>query len=258
MSFSVPKSHPRYESLYYRHKIEEGFRSDVAAAAGLIAHGRGEAFDYLLGEKSSDFAIEAQTAAVAALLVAESPVISVNGNLASLVPEATVELAELTKAKLEINLFYYSDNRVNAIYKALEDAGAKQIYGLPEDLTATIPEIDHNRRKVDPRGILIADWVFVPLEDGDRTQALVKNNKKVITVDLNPLSRTAQSANVTIVNNIVRALPEMIEIAHNLKKSNQDLRKIIENYNNKQILAQSLNKINSNLQDLSKTISDKN
>mgnify|MGYP006179153607 CR=1 FL=1 len=34
------------------------------------------------------------------------------------------------------------------------------------------------RRRVDPEGIFIADTVFVPLEDGDRTEALAKMGKK--------------------------------------------------------------------------------
>jgi 4-phosphopantoate--beta-alanine ligase len=56
-----------------------------------------------------------------------------------------------------------------------------------------------DRRMVDPDGIYIADVVLVPLEDGDRTEALVKMGKKVIAIDLNPLSRTSQKASITIV-----------------------------------------------------------
>lgn len=249
MSFSVPESHPRYESLYLRHLIEEGYKNDITAAAGLIAHGRGECFDYLFDEITQDFAIKAQEAAVAALIMAKNPVLSVNGNIAALVPEQIVKLAELTNAQIEINLFYYSEKRVNAIYNKFKEAGAKEVLGLSKDLTALIPGIDHNRAKVDPRGILKADWVFVPLEDGDRTEALVKTGKKVITVDLNPLSRTAQTADITIANNIIRVMPEMIEIAQNFKKTNADLEGILKNYNNKEILSKAILKIIDNLKD---------
>ena len=38
-----------------RERIEEGVREGVTSLAGLIAHGRGEAFDYLLGEKTHSF-----------------------------------------------------------------------------------------------------------------------------------------------------------------------------------------------------------
>src|SRR2546426_3742263 len=42
-------------------------------------------------------------------------------------------------------------------------------------------------------GIYGADAVLVPLEDGDRTEALVRMKKVVVTVDLNPLSRTSRT-----------------------------------------------------------------
>ena len=73
---TVPKSHPRYESLKYRHKIIEGMKNLVVAEAGLIAHGRGECFDYILGEKTTEVAKKAIEAAVASLLLADRPVIS--------------------------------------------------------------------------------------------------------------------------------------------------------------------------------------
>ena len=43
---------------------------------------------------------------------------------------------------------------------------------LGEASSANILEIASNRRRVDQRGILIADVVLIPLEDGDRTKAL--------------------------------------------------------------------------------------
>jgi len=46
---SVPKDHPRKRSLEIRHALVEGYRKGLVADEGLIAHGRGEAFDYLLG-----------------------------------------------------------------------------------------------------------------------------------------------------------------------------------------------------------------
>ena len=65
----------------------DGLRSGFVAEAGLIAHGRGECFDYILGEQSSDIAKSAMKAAVALMLTAEKPVISVNGNTGVLVPK---------------------------------------------------------------------------------------------------------------------------------------------------------------------------
>ena len=76
----IPRSHPRYRSLLVREKLVEGFRRGLVVPEGLIAHGRGEAFDYLLGEESHSFALEAERVAAAWLLYADRPVISVNGN----------------------------------------------------------------------------------------------------------------------------------------------------------------------------------
>ena len=60
-------------------------------------------------------------------------------------------------------------------------------------------------------GIFDADVVLIPLEDGDRCEALVAMGKKVIAIDLNPLSRTARKATVSIVDNILRAVPNLTE-----------------------------------------------
>ncbi len=241
---AVPKDHPRYQSLKYRHKIIEGMKNLVVAEAGLIAHGRGECFDYILGEKTNEFAIKAIETAVAMLLLAKHPIISINGNVAALVPEQLVELSDLVNAPLEINLFYRKEGRIDAIKKALSSVGAKSILGIDEDKMVEIEELSSNRRKVDPNGIKIADVVFVPLEDGDRTEALKKNNKKIIAVDLNPISRTSLWADITIVDNIVRALPEMVSIGKKLKKLDQNqLNKIIENFNNKKNIQASLDLI---------------
>ena len=46
----IPRSHPRYQSLLNREKLVKGFNIGLVAKEGLLAHGRGEAFDYLLGE----------------------------------------------------------------------------------------------------------------------------------------------------------------------------------------------------------------
>ena len=52
----VPEDHPRYESLLTRHRIEAGVDRGITSKQGLIAEGRGEAFDYLLGERTIDSA----------------------------------------------------------------------------------------------------------------------------------------------------------------------------------------------------------
>jgi len=229
---SIPETHPRYQSLKFRHKIIEGMKNLVVAEAGLIAHGRGECFDYILGEKTTKTAKYAIRAAVAALLIAEKPVISVNGNVAALVPNELVTLSKLLNIPLEINLFYYKEGRIRAIKDVLKKAGATDIKGINEEKMIELEGLESNRRKVD--FIAKADVVMIPLEDGDRTEALKKLNKKVIAVDLNPLSRTALWADITIVDNIIRVIPEMIEIANQLKKLNdRELNDILNNFDNK-------------------------
>jgi 4-phosphopantoate--beta-alanine ligase len=247
----IPKDHPRAESLRVRELITEGMHLNIVAEAGLIAHGRGEAFDYLLGEKTPSFAIQQQTAAVALMLLAKNPVISVNGNVASLCPKELVELANILSSKLEVNLFYRREERAPIVTKKLEDNGAKNVLGNEEEFHTSIDELSHSRRVVDKRGIHIADVVLVPLEDGDRTMALRKTGKKVITIDLNPLSRTSIWSNISIVNNVIRAIPEMTDIVKELKKKSEDeLRKIVENFDNFNSLKESLTFISSRLNKL--------
>jgi 4-phosphopantoate--beta-alanine ligase len=228
----VPITHPRYLSLKYRDKIIEGMKNLVVAEAGLIAHGRGECFDYIIGEKTIKTAKNAIKAAVATLLIAEKPVISVNGNVAALVPNELVDLSKLLGIPLEINIFYFKEGRVQAITNVLKNAGATDIKGTKEDEMTELIGLESNRRKVD--FIAEADVVMVPLEDGDRTEALKKLNKQVIAIDLNPLSRTALWADITIVDNIIRAIPEMIDTAKKFKKLKTDeLLEIINNFDNK-------------------------
>ncbi|MFO7796849.1 MAG: 4-phosphopantoate--beta-alanine ligase [Promethearchaeati archaeon] len=241
---SIPKDHPRYESLKNRHKIIEGMKNLVVAEAGLIAHGRGESFDYIIGEKTNEAAKNAIEAAVAAFLLSEDPVISVNGNVAALVPNDLVKFSKVINAPLEINLFYRKEGRIQAIKKVLKNSGAKRLLGTKENEMVEIEELSSNRRKVDPDGIKKADLVFVPLEDGDRTEALKKIGKQVISIDLNPISRTALWADITIVDNIIRALPLMIKKAKELKElSKDDLQSILENFNNKKNIQESLDLI---------------
>lgn len=213
----IPSDHPRAKSLQYRHKLVEGMERKVVTPSGLCAHGRGEAFDYLLGEETIPVAMRSIEAAVAAIITAKHPVISVNGNVAALVPEDIVKLSEVTGAPLEINLFYRAPGRVEAVAEVLTKAGAKNLLGLGDIEPQVIKELSSNRRIVDPRGIYSADVVLVPLEDGDRTEALIKEKKFVIAIDLNPLSRTAQMAHITIVDNIIRAIKQMILIAEKFK-----------------------------------------
>jgi len=206
---TVPESHPRYVSLSIRDRLVEGWENGLVATQGLIAHGRGEAFDYLLGETTTEEAGSAELVASYMLITASRPVISVNGNVGALVPSEIAELSRLLTCPVEVNIFHRTEERVKALVRHLEEHGCQKVLGEHPD--ARLEGLDHARALCTREGIYNSDVVLVPLEDGDRCQALMDAGKKVITIDLNPLSRTARTADVTIVNNLTRSIPNLIE-----------------------------------------------
>ena len=225
----IPESHPRYQSLLTRHRIEAGVEKGITSKQGLIAQGRGEAFDYLIGERTIESAEQAERVAAAHLLLADSPVLSVNGNVAALVPGEIVELAKATDAAIEVNLFNRTEERMKAIAEHLREHGAEEVKGLTAD--GRIPGLDHERAKVDADGIGNADVVLVPLEDGDRAEALGEMDKTELVIDLNPMSRSAQVASVPIVDNVIRAVPNMTDHARDLAvEPDSTLEGIIEEF----------------------------
>lgn len=225
----IPEDHPRHDSLVTRHRIEDGVDDGITSRQGLIAQGRGEAFDYLLGERTLPSADAAARAAAAHLLLADRPVVSVNGNAAALVPGELVALAAAVDADLEVNLFNRTDERVAAIAGHLHDHGASEVKGLAAD--ARIPNLDHERAKVDADGIAEADVVLVPLEDGDRASALAALGKVEIVIDLNPLSRSAQVADIPVIDNILRAIPRITAHARDLADADRSaLERIVADF----------------------------
>jgi len=214
-----------------RELISEAMKQGLVHETGLIAHGRGEAFDYLLGEKTIALADAAEKVAAAALLCATNPVISINGNVAALAAVDCISLAKSVPANLEINLFHRTPERVKKLAAFLRKKGAKTIYGVHPD--ARIPGLDSDRSLCEKKGIFTADVVLVPLEDGDRCQALRRMGKSVIAVDLNPLSRTAQAATITIVDNVTRAIPRMNHWVHQLQGTeHSELDKLLKHWDN--------------------------
>ena len=239
----VPKSHPRYLSLTLRDRIVEGVEQGITSIHGLIAHGRGEAFDYLIGEKTQPFATKAICAAAAMLRLANHPIISVNGNVAALVADELIELGDMVNAHMEVNIFHAETGREQKIREHLLKRGAPIV--LMPTTQAQLSYIDSNRKFVHPEGIFKADVVFVPLEDGDRCEALRKMGKEVVTVDLNPMSRTAKQASITIVDNVVRSLPLLCEEIKTLSEDNIS-HEILAKYNNEAVLQQALTYISRN------------
>ncbi|MBA1341766.1 MAG: 4-phosphopantoate--beta-alanine ligase [ANME-2 cluster archaeon] len=249
----IPEDHPRHQSLVTRERIVDGVESGITSVNGLIAQGRGEAFDYLIGEVTIASARVAERVAAAMLLLAQTPVISINGNAAALVPEELVELSILLDAPLEVNLFYRTKERVLKIIEHLKAHGAGCVLGADPD--ASIPGLSSERGRVCSEGIYSADVVFVPLEDGDRCEALVAIGKQVIAVDLNPLSRTARCATVPVVDNITRAVPNIVNSVRELKEhSGGYLHEIVEGYNNKQGLDAAMETICNNLMEHNRSL----
>ena len=232
----IPESHPRYESLLTRHRIEDGVDRGLTSRQGLIAQGRGEAFDYLLGEETIPSADDAERAAAAHLQRADHPVLSVNGNVAALAPSEIVALAKATGADIEVNLFNRTDERIERIAAHLRSHGAEEVKGQTAD--GRIPGLDHERAKVDADGIGSADVVLVPLEDGDRAEALGAMDKTELVVDLNPMSRSARAATVPIVDNLIRAIPNMTAHAEALRDASPaELDSIVESFDAEAALA---------------------
>jgi 4-phosphopantoate---beta-alanine ligase len=206
----ISPNHPRFRSLETRERLVQGFRDRIVAPHGLIAHGRGEAFDYLLGEVTPRSSQEAIRAAAALLLRATDPIISVNGNTVALVSREIVKLAHLVPAGLEVNLFHRGLARERRIASLLKRSGASHVLGVGTRGKIRIRGVASPRRDADAEGIGKADVVLIPLEDGDRAEALRKAGKTVIAIDLNPMSRTSTAATVTIIDNVIRAIPELI------------------------------------------------
>lgn len=228
---STPKDHPRYKSLMVREHLAEMVEKGLVNPTGLISHGRGEAFDYLMGERTNEPALKAERAAAAFLLRARNSVVCANGNAAALDPKNLIALAEAIPAKLEINIFHRTEERMEGLIKYMESQGAKRVLGRNPD--ARIPGLTSDRALCTKEGIYDCDVIIVPIEDGDRAEALVKMGKTVISIDLNPLSRTSKMASVSISDEMTRALENIIEFVKELKGKEGEISDIISSFSNR-------------------------
>ncbi len=129
---------------------------------------------------------------------------------------ASKELLELTKCfpnlKCEVNLYYHSDDRAHRIQDRLASTGIEKVLVSIDD-PIVLPGISSHRMYCHREGIADADVVIIALEDGDRGKALVEAGKTVVAIDLNPLSRTARVAHVSIVDEVTRTLRYFVSIA---------------------------------------------
>ncbi|MEC7089724.1 MAG: phosphopantothenate/pantothenate synthetase [Candidatus Thermoplasmatota archaeon] len=209
-------SHPRYASLLMRRRLEIAAEKGMLADSAMIAHGRGEAFDYLLGERTTESGARAARQALAALQAADRPVLSINGNVAALACDEMLQLADHLSCPLEVNIFYRTPERMEAILNHMNErkvALGLEVPVLGHAPDAQIPGLKGPRAACHREGILESDVILVPLEDGDRCNALVAMGKTVIVIDLNPLSRSAQQGSITNVDELSRALNTMLGIA---------------------------------------------
>ena len=223
MEHAADPTHPRYNSLLKRKMIEDAAKIGMLADSALIAHGRGEAFDYLIGERTIECAMEATKEAAARLCAADKPVISLNGNVMALAAKPLLRCAAVIGANVEVNIFYRTPERMKVLMEYLKIAHAEVANHTPPEFDAVvwqkmvsgvrllgdssdgrIPGLEGPRANCHSDGILASDVILVPLEDGDRCEALVEMGKDVIVVDLNPLSRSSKMAKVTVVDELCR------------------------------------------------------
>jgi 4-phosphopantoate---beta-alanine ligase len=237
----IPPDHPRYRSLVTREHLAENAKKGIVSPEGLTAHGRGEAFDYFIGEQTTASALIAEKTAAALLLSARHPVVSVNGNTAALAAQEIATLQKACGAIVEVNLFHRTEERVRLIEDLLMDKGVKVFSGTAERL---LP-LSHDRAWCSREGMYTADVILVPLEDGDRCEALVKMKKTVIAIDLNPLSRTARSATLTIVDELTRALPNIAGACKNL--SDAECRQLVSSLDNNYLLSEAIREMTMRL-----------
>ena len=237
----IPADHPRYRSLVTRERLAECAKKGIVAWEGLTAHGRGEAFDYMIGERTTRGALIAERTAAAMLLTARRPVISVNGNTAALAAHEISALQKACGARVEVNLFHRTEARVKMIENLLRDSGVDVFAGEAE----RILPLSHDRAWCRREGMFSADVILVPLEDGDRCEALVDMGKRVIAIDLNPLSRTARSATLTIVDELTRALPQITNACREI--SEPEIKSLISSVDNHYLLSEAIREMTARL-----------
>jgi 4-phosphopantoate--beta-alanine ligase len=73
-------------------------------------------------------------------------------------------------------------------------------------------------------------------------------DKKVIAIDLNPLSRTAKTADVTIVDNVIRAIPGINRWVEKLRDTDEKtLNDMVDSWDNDKMLGDVLSFVSKRL-----------
>ena len=130
------------------------------------------------------------------------------------------------------------------LFSRLDNIRAKEgidVEILGMNPNAKIPGLEGPRANCCREGILDSDVILVPLEDGDRCEALVAMGKTVIVIDLNPFSRSAKRGTLTIVDELSRVVNNMLEFDEPL------LEVALDDWDNKENLKQALEHINDSI-----------
>ena len=144
------------------------------------------------------------------------PVLCLNGNVTALACDEMLKLADRIGCPLEVNIFYRTPERMEALFTFIQErqnALGLDVTVFGEHPDGRIPGLKGPRAACHEEGILRSDVILVPLEDGDRCQALVNMGKTVLVIDLNPMSRSAQQATIAIVDELSRTLHNMLEMS---------------------------------------------
>ena len=136
------------------------------------------------------------------LKLAKNPVISLNGNTVVLAGKELIRVAAVLSCPIEVNLYYRTPERVTGLLSILSNhkkevareqkpegfdsewiAAVESVELLGENPDTQIEGLEGPRALCTRKGIGECDTILVPLEDGDRCEALVRSGKEVIVVD---------------------------------------------------------------------------
>jgi 4-phosphopantoate--beta-alanine ligase len=78
--------------------------------------------------------------------------------------------------------------------------------------------------------------------------------KKVIAIDLNPLSRTSLAADIAIVDELTRALEKMLRMVGEMRRDPGERNKVLSSFNNYENLAFTMEGICQNLRRQARTM----
>ena len=129
---------------------------------------------------------------------------------------------------MEVNIFHRTEERMEKLISFMESKGASNVLGRNPD--AKIDGLSHARAFCTREGVFTSDVILVPIEDGDRAEALVSMGKTVISIDLNPLSRTSKAATVPISDEIGRALENITRYVEELRGKEDEIDAVIRSY----------------------------